>query len=474
MLLHHFLYAFLDGKTVINDNSFFYPSIRTQSHSEEVGIVLAFISKTFLSSAILVAFAQLFWLQIRARPFTIAQIDAVVKCRDHPLSLPSLPAWTAATWPFMLSCLAMAMAVVGIITPGALEVTVGTFNSARSCTVQSLNINPNSFLSNAGIIALTRVMSAQSYLPPLNPCQPSDCRYDVTFNAPAYSCQDISSSYNFSNLIVNANGNASYLTSPDGWVPEYIWSGSITARDSTYYVLTVATLDTPTNHTQAVNCSLLHGTYSATMTHTNFSSTVEVSSVKLGDPYNYTAQEGDFEFGQYVSVNLVGKVPAFTAANDNSVIKSSAFFKAIGEDFNWTWKDLLTTLPDLMQNQSLSLFSQQITFVQTGQNNKSASPLTDVSATCSFSAQEFTYNRVRLLATYGAALFATAICLAVGYYAIHRNGVEEDITFSRLLSALLNKSLYIDRSEALSDRTFRLQAAPGKTGELWPAKKPFS
>lgn len=97
--------------------------------------------------------------------------------------------------------------------------------------------------------------------------------------------------------------------------------------------------------------------------------------------------------------------------------------------------DLMEAIPSLAHNMSISVLSG---FLDDISQNHSTIKLHNT--TCIYPTVLFQYNSTRLLFTYGAALAIATVCSLFGFYAIHRNGREETLGFSRLLKAILTSA----------------------------------
>ncbi len=112
--------------------------------------------------------------------------------------------------------------------------------------------------------------------------------------------------------------------------------------------------------------------------------------------------------------------------NDNRFVAYSPLFtsKANASDVPWTSTlNLSAVLTSLMQNISVSLLADQLS----KDGNSTTAPFDTV---CWYSSSLYSYNKVRLLGTYGAALVITTVCMVYGFYAIRLNGAEESVAFS--------------------------------------------
>ena len=95
----------------------------------------------------------------------------------------------------------------------------------------------------------------------------------------------------------------------------------------------------------------------------------------------------------------------------------------------WGWEgDLQEIVPIIMQNISLSVLTDQLSL-----HGNSTTSLQDT--ICRSNELQYTYNRVRLLATYGAGLALAIVCVTFGWFAMRSIGRQEVLEFSRILAA---------------------------------------
>ncbi|KLO12660.1 hypothetical protein SCHPADRAFT_405663 [Schizopora paradoxa] len=484
LLAHHFLYVHLDGKPI--DAQVFAVSglsLRNQSVSSILGNAIAYAARTVLSAVIGVAFIQVLWLKLRRSQFSVKELDAVVACKGDPLAFSALPAWYTAFWLAVIALLAALMSVISIVTPGALRVesfqfafpdecsinTVSLTNSNLASVVTNSSENSTIFLgAQANLMALTvQVLTGGSALQPPNPCPPgSACQYNIDFNAPAAVCDPVDSSFNLTE----------WLPLPDNdTAPILVWNSS---SDGLW--LAVARKDLATNSSSAVNCSMFNATHHALLTHTNTSSsTVEVyqtdfhneisaiftSTSGSGSPSTDEYEEMQFDAIITSFVNFLSGDVGYNHVTqeydpfddiENLHVAYSPLFSspAPSSDVPWTSAvDLTTVLPSLMRNISVSLLTDR--FSSGGKTS-----VTPLNTTCWYSSSAYVYNRPRLLATYGAALGVAAACMLFGIRAIQLNGVEESNAFSRILGAVLNKSLFDDRHELSASSKLTANGSP--------------
>jgi len=107
----------------------------------------------------------------------------------------------------------------------------------------------------------------------------------------------------------------------------------------------------------------------------------------------------------------------------------SAFASGSTVGAAWGWSGNLQELvPTLMTNISLSILTQQLDVP-----GNATTSLQDT--VCRSTDLHYTYNRVRLLGTYGAGILIAVGCLIAGFVALGANGRGEELGFTRILAA---------------------------------------
>lgn len=476
MLAHHFFYAHLDGKAVDSPLFEFRGfGFWDQSVSSVLGNAIAYAARTVLSAGTGIVFIQVLWSKLRREQYSVKQLDALVACKGDPLALSALPAWHCAFWLAVIAAMASLMAVISIITPGSLRVESSQYSFPQECSIRTVSLGTSNIASTvANVNSSDGVMflGAQAKLMALahqvlmggaaiqlpNPCPPgSACRYEIDFNAPAAVCNPFDSSFNYT----------SWLPPPDNdTAPIRVWESDTNVLWTTFTVgawSTVARRDLATNAQSAVNCTMFNATHHAIITHSNIStSSVEVYRTDIHDefPTLIISTSGPPSPQEYTEMQFAAIITAFcdvlfgevsydpgtqeysADADLNLQVAYSALFSSSNSsDVPWaSTVDLSSVLPSLMRNITVSLLAEQLST----NDNPSTAPS---NTTCWYSSSVYRYNRVRLLSTYGAALGIAATCMLFGFRAIYLNGVEESNAFSRIIEAVLNKSLFNDRFE---------------------------
>ena len=277
-------------------------------------------------------------------------------------------------------------------------------------------------------VLVNRIIVGGSYLPVPNPC--GVCAYRVNFTAPALKCSpNINATYDFStNLPPTYNSST--------WVP--ILNGTLHN-----YTLTVATRDgvaPDMNPPVAVRCDAFSADYDVRVWHDDFSSHIDILNVTFGS----VLSPGPSQFNP-LEFALKGLVQAFISAFNGSVIFDSQFDGFAGTPpsvayspmMHWapspsnhstklTWSDLTTSLPQLMQNVSLSLLSEQFP-------PKNQTYMEKAQTECSMTQLVYEYNSRRLLSIYAVAWAAAAIFFSIGFLFVWKNGEEHNLDFSHVV-----------------------------------------
>lgn len=144
-------------------------------------------------------------------------------------------------------------------------------------------------------------------------------------------------------------------------------------------------------------------------------------------------------WGIYFGDNwLVGLSPAFAGSAKLSWSPAS---------------DLGTEIMTFMQNISISLLADQL-------SDEGDSPTAPFNTTCFYPTSTFDYHPTQLFAVYGVTLGITALCILTGVRSVRLNGVEESFSFSRIVGAVLNNSLFDGRFELTKSSKLTADGSP--------------
>jgi len=492
MFAHHFFYAYLNGKPVDSHLwSIHGFTMRKQSFASIVGNSIAYVARTVLSTGIGIVFIQVLWSKLRRGGFSVEQIDALVVCKGGPFAPSALPTWHYAFWLAIIAAMSTLMALISIVAPGSLQIESLEFSFPTACTVQTVSLETSNIGSYCNITAgnssfgikfegaparltrlATQVLIGGAPLQLANPCPATTaCQYVIKFNAPVASCTPFDSSDNMTWWLPSPSDDSPFIR---------VWTGGIKTEGGLW--IGAAARDLNQTSQAGAGCIINNATYHVLITHTNTStSTVDVLKTDINnqfdsmindtvaDSISQPEQKKDYIVMQYDAViaafadAVVGPVNyradlKVFSGDGNYAIAYSPLFEGSSDD-SWVWdsgQNLSAILSSYMQNLSVSLLSDQFS----KEGNSTASHET----TCWYSSTTYEYDEVRLLATYSAALLITAICMLFGLRAIRMNGAEESVSFSRILGAILNTSLFEDRFK-LSDSS-RLTANGNVNGQL--------
>ncbi|KLO14344.1 hypothetical protein SCHPADRAFT_939633 [Schizopora paradoxa] len=469
-ILHHSYYAYLDNKELTTGRGVIF---RQQGIANAIGNSLAYAVNTLFGVAISIAFVQQFWLRLRSHSggMSISEIDIMSGCRERMSPISALRAWYTAFGLFMISCLATSMTLINVWTPGALHVMSANFHRQEECVVTTVR------LPNHGAVGpyiadwyQRRTILQGSYIPPPIKCGGRPCRYQVSYTAPAFNCTNITSNYDFTSFQKNPLNNTDQY---------YIYNGTAGKNE---IAVQVAYLDTTTKLPEAIQCGAYNASYKVTVTQSNLTApTVDIHSLEFIAPVPYdvnalhsTNASGIKRLISSAVELLVGEIYATRDSASIGPIQSSnvlptpimnspLLFFTHAKPY-WT-TDMISAIPSIMQNISLSLLSNEVQDASA----KGVKFRHNVRTSCFFNSNFYYYERSRLLATYGGAIIVTALCIAVGLWAIRRNGgVEETMEFSRMVDALVNTQIYDAREQLVLTKETRLRSNPSENGMLQP------
>jgi len=276
---------------------------------------------------------------------------------------------------------------------------------------------------------VNRIIVGGSYLQVPNPC--GVCAYRVNFTAPSLKCSTINATY------YNFSTNLPPTYKSGTWVP------ILNATVASGYTLTVATRDGVApimNPPVAVRCDAFRANYDVRVRHDNFSSHIDILNVTFGSRLSPSLGTQP----DPLDLALDGLVQAFVNAFNGGVIFDAQYDGFVGTPpsvayspmMQWdpspgknstlTWSNLTTSLPQLMQNISLSLLSGQFP-------SKNQTYLAKTQTECSMTMLIYEYNSSRLLAIYTVAWVAAAIFFSLGFLFVWKNGVEHNLDFSHVV-----------------------------------------
>lgn len=443
---HHFFCRSLDGR-IVDTNNIYGSKISQQALFSAAGNAIASTAAFLFASVVGISIVQIMWYSFRHKPHTIEEIDAILECRTSPFTPGSWSAWASTRRLTALAILGAAMTLITVFAPGALGTTTVDFALKQACTIPTVDLsqgtfgvewsdgNSSAWYPSPGLRQLVnRNAVAASYVAPASPC--GVCSYELTLNAPAMQCQNVTDTYDFSSM---TNGIAADVL--------FIWSSmhNLPIGNSIY----VATAEGVKTNLQAAFCSVFSATYVVNVMHNGSLSTMDVKNVKIGQavssldtsaPDAVAIRSVALATAQHlygiVAID-VNKMQDLLLTNNPLSTNFPVFYDALGGpgptgSKTWKWKgDMVNVLPQLMTNISISMLSNPL-----GAQQRM------VQTQCSYSGIVYAYKPSQLLLTYGVGTVVTIICALAGFWSIWHNGVQESGNFSRLLASVLNDRLF--------------------------------
>jgi hypothetical protein len=199
------------------------------------------------------------------------------------------------------------------------------------------------------------------------------------------------------------------------------------------------------NPPAAVNCSAYQAAYVVQVEHDNCVTRINVLNITRGSRLSGDSNPSTDQLNgliRAVGGALTGRIVLQKDMDNLNEGASLAIayspllqWTTTNGTSNFTWSDLTTALPSLMQNVSLSFLS--------GRFPASGEPYMDEMRTdCLVAQLVYNYNHSRLLAIYAAAWGAAAAFFALGFYIIvWRNKGEHNLDFSHVIEELIAPSL---------------------------------
>ncbi|KLO09283.1 hypothetical protein SCHPADRAFT_943779 [Schizopora paradoxa] len=462
---------------------------RLQLLVHSIGTIFAYATKLLLSAVIGLVFVQVLWRRMRRETHTIAEIDAAFSSKTSPFGIASLKAWRSMFLLAFIPALGVVNMQIIVFSTGSISVQLGS-KTSRSCDLQTVDLDQGDLGvvgNDGGNIVYTNpkaqvrgyVTQAIMFSSPLSPeiLDPSILSYQLQFHAPSLNCTDITSTTNSSQLLPSST-----LDDP---IP--VWNtvyqlgaaGSTLSFETASRDLTLAS-DGATiiseDDEKTVQCVFYNATYNVNVTQTGvgFFQSI-VLNTTLHNPLLMASLNGTGNdmvnsvaladtFARTLNGTVVYDPTTFDFTPDSSVIAYTQFAEQ-DPGIPWSLRENMTfAIPTLMKQVVVGLLSNALT-TETG-----SSPLASITGACTTEAVVLKYDevdRARLLLSYGAGLFGTAICILIGFYAIHLNGVEENIHFSRILMSLVHPGI-CKHADNLQDPEARLQldAQKGERGKF--------
>ncbi|KAF6765647.1 hypothetical protein DFP72DRAFT_1108516 [Ephemerocybe angulata] len=412
---------------------------------------IALLIKYCFSATISVAFSQHFWHSIppfsskgriipatprthtKSRQQELEDIDApITAASGNPFLPSSIKTWLLSPGLATTSLLMLLLVLIPTFAPGSIRVITPDFGVPSPCTIQSPNITLVDTDRNTQMATFANtVIISGSHLPIPSPC--GRCAYNVTFVGTSFQCTP-DATYNFSGF-KNTTTDLS------------IYRGTLNIKDPDAFLRVATrggTISAPTN-ARAVRCSAHSTEYTLRVWHNATSWIEPLSSTVLTQldfqilrvlPDRQIQLDGLSTFAVALGLALNGGV-AYNASDSSIVSPHPVPFSPLFHmedqnitDIAFSWPNMETALPSLMQNLTFSLLSHQFRARENG------TYFTESPGLCWTTQPIYEYTAWRLLTIYGMGWGAAAVWLVLGFWHVGRNGRERDLTFSNLVEGL--------------------------------------
>ena len=217
-----------------------------------------------------------------------------------------------------------------------------------------------------------------------------------------------------------------------------IWNGTHTLPSGSN-TITAGTAEGYQTGYEAAQCFVYNTTYVAHVKHNDSVATVTVNSTQFNDPITsaYKASSAPGALGMYsVALSLAQHLNGLSMIDVDEMIavalqnnyNHNMFYSALGDagpdgSKKWLWEpSIIKSLPDLMQNVSISLLS-----------NPFDGDTLATDTQCLYSTVIYDYSPGQLFLAYGVAILFTLACGLIGFWAIGRHGSRENYSIWKAL-----------------------------------------
>ncbi|KAJ6198750.1 hypothetical protein J3E72DRAFT_414986 [Bipolaris maydis] len=484
---HHLFYLRFDSSPVRGADE----DYTSQVWIIRYGTAFAFVTKTLLAGAIIIAYKQHMWINLRHKANSVSTIDAVFAATHDLLSFLHPSFWARAKIPAFMALIAWCLPLAALIPPSTLTVAGAELYRERFTKVPTLNLNDTSLYKSEGIgegtspllHRLTIATATSMQILPMRRTLPINATYNYSFDAPSLKCAPATGDHlqNFTAIrkesIRQLLDLAGQSLSADADMRYLSFSANTTGVSltgsenvTTYVAKCIAgerfddcgtNSNIPTFFMQMGN-----ETITCTTHNTKFTALFGDFGAQDTQPVTYVSHEFKEPLNTEVtgrmfralSTILNGFFGAFTEGgaaggyfSGKSMIPDTAFLELLQQNFPdlrntvpqeaWMSQRTNTTLAaiveELSRNQTLSLFSNERLW-ETDEAKKA-----EVSVRYYTFYNMYEYTPRNLWIAYGAAIVCSFAAVLLGLRALWLNGVCHDNSFSAVMAA--TRSRYLDR-----------------------------
>ncbi|KAH7076758.1 hypothetical protein BKA63DRAFT_565135 [Paraphoma chrysanthemicola] len=192
---HHLFYSHLNGRAVreIDGGS---PYV-TQTWIIRYGTAFSFLAKALLASAVVVAYKQNIWINLRSKSNTVSTIDAMFAATYDVLAVASPSLLLRAKVPALMAIITWLLPLAALITPSTLIVVPSVREHVLSLHVPTLNLHDLSLYQIRGLqdgsspllARLTSAMASNMEISPMPAIAPN-ITYQHEFVGPSLKCEN--------------------------------------------------------------------------------------------------------------------------------------------------------------------------------------------------------------------------------------------------------------------------------------------
>ncbi|KAL3449045.1 hypothetical protein BJX65DRAFT_273979 [Aspergillus insuetus] len=464
---HHFYYYSLNGTQVGDQNK--------QEWALRIGTGLAFLMKTFLTTAVGIACVQHFWWILRLKPIRLSTLDSMFDIRGSIFNFFDLHIWLRGPNVAILGLISWLIPLVTVITPSTLSVQNANGTALVEQPLPVIDYTRNRYLtmSDGGLEGptgtLTRLVMSSTIQGSILqvPVPAPNASYTFDFIGPYIMCQNASEYVNrtvneylwdksrmrnnyiafpTSNNLTADLDDLLYADEPGQWY----WH-DLNGTDYAGKLIIAAYDQIPVRST--IECAMYNASYVVAFSWLNGEQTVEIVDRQVLNrvmPYTELspapapANEGEslaytwimrammnifvgmcFSFPQRCSA---AQVFSTTLANSKELwpmVYGSA------EPVPDGLRPLVEVAASMADNLTLSFFSEPY-FLQ---NTTQAAPR---NITVYSNEVLYLYSQKNLLIGYGVSIFVSLLCVIAGLLSMWDNGIAFTDSFSTILRATRN------------------------------------
>ncbi|KAL4786620.1 hypothetical protein BJX76DRAFT_95580 [Aspergillus varians] len=493
---HHFYYFSLNGTVV--------PGQTQQEWSLRVGTGLAFLTKTFLTTAVGIACVQNLWWILRLKPVRMSTLDSMWNIRGNIFNFFDLHIWRRGPNVALLGLISWCIPLVTVFTPSTLSVqpAVGTVVQQQQMPAIDFEFSKWYTMDDGGPMgptpSLSRFMTGavlQGSI--LNaPAPAPNSSYSLAFFGPLIQCSN--SSANVSQQVYDfaVKVSAPYLTFL-GFTPS---SDNISyAMYQRYYrdagfqgfddgdenaeivdklVMTVWPYH---DDRWVIECGIYNASYEVNFNFTNGIQSTEITDLEVHDrvlnheQHVMPAPPNEDQLFAYTAMmrvlrdllegrcNSNPSTCVFTQVYSTALVNSKQIWELVNYSSNASYGDSLPSILDvaseLGRNITLSLFGNPYFL------NQSAGPMVNV--TIHPNRTEYVYSQRNLLIAYGVSVFVSLLCVIAGLLTMWDNGMAFTESLTTIVRATRNPKF---NELVPSDKTAGADPpleSLGKTTVLW-------